>query len=298
MCHGKNPSWAQAFNVAFQIKSLKIQCPRAPECKWTGTYSDFLEHCNRKCELRSYTCSWGCGQIVEHPKAEEHMAWCWDQRKVICDKCSERVLYRDAVETHDEYCAGVEVTCGDCNGKIKRGELKHHTDEECPEVSITCDKCNGYPFKRKDAERHECPAAEVLCECGMMVVRRELEEHKQSATFALRHLEVYQKMLGNSQATIARLTKEKKELEQLVGQIKSNKRPHEDRDERKSKKKRRQDSDDEEDVDKKQELSDDSNLSIMKLGDVGALSLIFFVSVVLAPLLCLQCARYVQQYLV
>lgn len=284
VCRGKDPHWAPAYNVKFQVKALKIQCPRAPDCKWTGTYSDFLEHCNTKCEQRTYECKrFRCGQTVKLQEKESHDKWCLTEREVKCDDCGESMICTELLDVHPDECKRAQVPCPHCDdGPFLRIELEQHRKEECGETVVGCAKCGTPTLKRKDTSRHKavCKGEDQLCLCGQSVPRKDMAAHMASAEFALQHLAASQATVANLEATAARLAKEKREMEKLVGQLKSE-----------TKKKRRRET--KETEEEEGSSRDDSNVELLKTADLGLLVVVITTALITSPFVAFAMARYI-----
>lgn len=290
VCHGNDPYWAPAYNVKFQVKALKIQCPRAPECKWQGTYGDFLEHCNTKCEQRTYKCQYGCEQTIQHSKKAEHEQWCLIERLVHCPDCDEEMAFGKLGLHCSNECKEHTEQCSGCNGFLKRKDLEEHQEDECPEGTVDCAKCD-IPVLRKNLTRHKasCKGENESCICGKSIPRKDMATHMASAEFALQHLAASQATVANLEATAARLLKEKLDLEGLLRwkEVKENK---------KETKKRHRETKEADSKEEEGSSRDDSNVELLKTADLGWILLLLIICCTICPFVALSLAHRINRW--
>jgi hypothetical protein len=287
LCHGKEPNWARAFNVNFQIKALKIRCPRAPACKWEGTLGDFLEHCNTKCELRQVECkNFGCGVRYVACESKQHDHWCRHEREVQCPKCMVAMHFDELEDTHPGECEAAEIECGKCKQKTERRQLVYHASYLCPEELISCGKCSdGKTFARKDTAKHKevCLAEEMMCLCGQMILRRDKETHRVDPEFALRHLDIATLTARKERERAEEAEMKLRALQREMKQLKDKKRAREPEPEAEE--------------DASSGGSHDENTHSLKTAETGLLFVNVLAAVIIAPILCHYWARFIHAWL-
>ena len=88
-----------------------------------------------------------------------------------CRWCNETFPLDTSIQ-HVRECHSLEIFCNSCKERIKRNDIHHN--QVCPNQETQCD-CGQMVFRGKleEHKRNECPFKEVPCslQCGALVKR-------------------------------------------------------------------------------------------------------------------------------
>jgi uncharacterized coiled-coil protein SlyX len=101
--------------------------------------------------------------------------------KKICDGCPWQGLYGDQ-DGHITTCQYHPISCSLCHQYYKRMEMDAHRDI-CPQREVSCTYCrHSYPHVKLSQHETTCDHSPTTCECGQVVKRIQLTDHKSDDT--------------------------------------------------------------------------------------------------------------------